>query len=66
MVPEGMRWMIELNPLAWAAQAARSVLLNGVAAPWDGWSLHLVASCIFAILGWAFFRRVKSGFADVL
>lgn len=66
MVPEAMRWMIDLNPLAWAAEAARSVLLNGMAAPWEGWSLHLVASCVFAILGWAFFRRVKSGFADVL
>ena len=66
MVPESMRWMIDLNPLAWAAEAARSVLLNGTVAPWDGWGLHLAVSCAFAVMGWAFFQRTKPGFADVL
>ena len=66
MVPESMRWMIDLNPLAWATEAARNVLLSGTVAPWDGWGLHLAVSCVFATMGWAFFQRTKPGFADVL
>lgn len=66
MVPESMGWLIDLNPLAWAAEATRNVLLNGVAAPWDGWGVHMLAACIFAGLGWAFFQRTKPGFSDVL
>ena len=66
MVPASLRWMVDLNPLAWAAEAARSVLLNGTAAPWEGWGMHLVVSCTLATMGWAFFQRVKPGFADVL
>lgn len=66
MVPDALRWMIDLNPLAWAAEASRSVLLNGTAAPWDGWTVHLLVSSAFAVAGWAFFQRIKPGFADVL
>ena len=66
MVPVSLRWMVDLNPLAWAAEASRNVLLNGTAASWEGWGAHLLASCILAVLGWAFFQRTKPGFADVL
>lgn len=66
MVPASMRWMIDLNPLAWAAEATRNVLLNGSAASLEGWGVHLLVSCIFAVLGWAFFQRTKPGFSDVL
>lgn len=66
MVPGGMRWLVHLNPLAWAAEAARGILMQGVAPHWGGWGVHLLASCALLLFAWWFFRRVQPGFADVL
>lgn len=66
MVPQGMRWLVHLNPLAWAAEAARGILMQGAAPDWGGWGVHLLASSLLLIFAWWFFRRVQPGFADVL
>lgn len=66
MVPQGMRWLVQLNPLAWSAEAVRGILMQGIAPDWAGWGLHLLASSLLLIFAWWFFRRVQPGFADVL
>ncbi len=66
MVPEGMRWLVELNPLAWTAECVRGLLMHGTSPDWLGWVSHFgvaLASMAFAL--W-FFRRVQPGFSDVL
>lgn len=66
MVPQGMRWLVQLNPLAWSAEAARGILMQGAAPDWSGWAVHLLVSGALLLFAWWFFRRVQPGFADVL
>ena len=65
-VPAGLRGLFELNPVAWAAEGLRGVLLQGLALDGTDWSLHLMASAAAAgFAAWAF-KRLQKGFADVL
>ncbi|MCA0327576.1 MAG: ABC transporter permease [Proteobacteria bacterium] len=66
LVPGGMRWLVEANPLAWAAEVARGALMHGLTPALGPWLLHMaIAGALLAGAAW-FFRRVQPGFADVL
>ena len=65
-LPESVRSVMLLNPLAWVMTGTRDVLLAG---RWPDWGALLVlfAACtLVALAGAAFFRKVHSGFADVV
>ena len=65
-LPESVRSVMLLNPLAWVMTGTRDVLLAG---RWPDWGALLVlfAACtLVALAGAAFFRKVRSGFADVV
>src|SRR5690606_9787703 len=66
MLPARLQPWFELNPLAWAIDVARGLMLAGVWPDWVGWALWLLigAACAGAAL-WCF-QRVREGFADVL
>jgi len=58
--------LILCNPLAVAMETCRA-LLNGTPGPGMGWIIALIAITVLATTGgYAFFRRTKDGFADVL
>lgn len=65
-VPEGMRGMFELNPVAWAAEALRGILLDARPLVLTDWVLHLALSAAAAALTAWIFRQLQEGFADVL
>lgn len=65
-LPEAVRGWLLLNPLAWVMTGTRDVLLAG---RWPDWAAlgWLFATCtLLALVGAAFFRRVRTGFADVV
>jgi lipopolysaccharide transport system permease protein len=65
-VPAGLRGLFELNPVAWAAEGLRGLLLQGQWLDVTVWSLHLMTSAAAAgFAAWAF-MRLQKGFADVL
>jgi lipopolysaccharide transport system permease protein len=64
-LPDHWRQWVFLNPLASVITQTRHVLLDGMWPDWWGVALNLVACSVLAMLGSAFFRAARSGFADV-
>lgn len=66
LVPERLRFIIELNPLTWLCQQTRELLLFGIVPALPRiifvW-LFCGAVCQF---GFVWFSKVKKGFADVI
>ena len=65
-IPPNMRMLFELNPVAWAAESLRSLLLDGRPLNLTDWSWHLAISACAALAAAWVFRRLQEGFADVL
>lgn len=65
-LPEQVRWVATLNPLAVAIEHARQVLF------WGNWPdpvsliVQSVAAALMAWIGYVWFQRTRNGFADVL
>ena len=66
MIPAGMQWLIQCNPLAWSVELVRGVLMHGQPIDWLGWGAHALAACALLVLARWFFIRIQPGFADVL
>lgn len=65
-VPPSLRGLFELNPVAWAADSLRGLLLEGRALELGPWAVHLGVSAVAALVATWIFRRLQGGFADVL
>ena len=65
-VPERLRGLFELNPVAWAAESLRGLLMNGQGLVLAEWAVHLVVSAAAAGLAAVVFRQLEKGFADVI
>lgn len=65
-LPASVRGWMLLNPLAWVMTGTRDVLLQGQWPDWQALGLLWVACTLLALLGAAFFRKVRTGFADVV
>ena len=65
-VPPPFRRFIELNPLSLIADQSRKVVMLGSGLDWRSWLYTFVFGAIVCFLGYVFFARTKSAFADVL
>jgi len=65
-VPESVRGFYALNPLTLPVENLRAILFYGVVPAAADLLLPIVASTVFAVLGWFVFRRLRPGFYDVL
>ena len=65
-IPPAVRPWLFLNPLALTITQTRQVLLDGQWPDWPAYTIHLIACCAVAVLGAAFFRAARKGFADVV
>lgn len=65
-LPERLRWVMEINPLAFPIEQAREVVVVGNLPNWAGLVAYSVAGAVVMWLGYAWFQRTRSGFADVL
>jgi lipopolysaccharide transport system permease protein len=65
-VPPSFLPLVLANPLATIIDEARNAVLWGSPPPWGQYGLVLLAGFLAMIVGYAFFMRTKSAFADVL
>lgn len=65
-VSEKFRIFFILNPITFIIDQAREVALWGRMPDWEGLGLYLLASCVVAAIGYAWFNATRRGFADVL
>ena len=65
-LPESVRSVMLLNPLAWVMTGTREVLLTGHWPDWGALLLLFVTCTLVAMLGAAFFRKARVGFSDVV
>ncbi len=65
-VPDGLRFYIQMNPIAVFVQDARKVILWGQIPDFQWYAVCLLISVITFVLGFAWFMKSKNAFADVL
>lgn len=65
-VPESLRWLVSFNPVAWAVDALRALLLHGDIPSGAIWLTHLGISALLMVAAFAVFRKLSSGFPDVI
>lgn len=65
-VPEAARPFYWLNPLTFELESARNVLFLGQGIDWGGYALYWLIAAVVFTLGFGFFQRARSGFADVV
>ena len=65
-VPESLRGILQLNPLAFIIEQLRDVLIWGRLPFWVGGAVYLIAALAVCALGHAWFQKTRKGFADVL
>ena len=58
-------WLL-LNPLTFVIEEARNVLIWGRVIDWPRWAISVVASFAIAWVGFWWFQKIRTGFADVL
>lgn len=64
--PEQLRFIMRLNPLGIPLEEMRRVVIFGQLPDWGLLAIYSVVSCLIFIVGLAWFRGTKSGFADVI
>lgn len=65
-VPENLRWIVRLNPLAVIVEQTRQVFLYGLPPDFSDLLLVSIFSLLVFLLGILWFIKTKKGFADVL
>lgn len=66
VIPEAWRWVLMLNPAAVLISMARNAVVFNQWPDFYLYGIELVVSIVVATIGYAFFMKVKSAFADVL
>ena len=65
-VPEGVRWLFELNPLTLIIEQMRAALLFGETPSYVGLVIYILVSLLTLLGGYKFFRLTRKGFSDVV
>ena len=65
-VPEPVRSLLELNPLAALIDGARDIVLFGRMFDWGPWSYALVLSLVMLQAGYAWFMATKKSFPELV
>lgn len=64
-VPDSIRGIYYLNPMAGVIQAYRDVIINGTAPEHSLW-FSALAACIILAAGYVLFKRLENQFADIV
>jgi len=65
-LPKALQPWMWLNPLSLMVEESRKVLVQGQWPAWGALGVYFVASLVFAFVGYAWFKRLSKGFADVV
>lgn len=66
IVPENLRWVIELNPFTALVRSYRRVLLDDVTPDWTGMVYFTCTALVVFFVGYWWFARTRKNFADVI
>ena len=66
IVPERLRWFIEINPFTSLVRSYRRVFLDGLAPDWRGLLYFSVVALVVFVFGYWWFARTRKNFADVI
>jgi lipopolysaccharide transport system permease protein len=64
--PNGLRWVLEINPLAIIIEQTRQVLILNIAPRLDSLILEVGISLVACEVCYRVFKRMKPAFADVI
>lgn len=65
-VPERFMWIMKLNPLSLVVESFRNVLVWGKPLDYTEWITWVLIGTFVSILGYYWFIKTRTGFADVL
>ncbi|MCL5999493.1 MAG: ABC transporter permease [Chloroflexi bacterium] len=65
-VPESLRGLYMLNPMAGLIEAYRAIALRGSWPQWEYLAISAAVAVVVFILGYAYFKRVEWQFADLI
>jgi lipopolysaccharide transport system permease protein len=65
-LPEDLRWLSAVNPIAFSIEQTRAVLIFGSLPNWRSLAIYTVIAAVIMWLGFAWFQKTRRGFADVL
>jgi lipopolysaccharide transport system permease protein len=66
IVPARFRIVLRLNPLAWTVENFRTLIFRGQLPDWAGLSAWTATAAVVMLLGYAWFRKTRRAFADVM
>lgn len=66
MVPENLRVILYLNPMTYLVENARNVLIYNQWPDWKQLAIVTTISYFIMLAGLSVFKRIKSGFSDVI
>jgi len=66
IVPERLRWFIEINPFTPLVRSYRNIFLDGLAPDWRGLLYFSVVALVVFVFGYWWFARTRKNFADVI
>lgn len=65
-VPTNLRSFFEINPVGWAAESLRGLLLESRPLDVSVWLMHLLVSALATVAAVWVFKQLEEGFSDVL
>jgi lipopolysaccharide transport system permease protein len=65
-VPESFRPWMQINPLTFAIEQSRALLIFGELPSLQDWLVYTAATGVVAWVGYVWFQKTRKGFADVL
>lgn len=66
VVNESLQWIFLLNPLTWAVESFREIVLLGLPLNIIDWIFQICVASVMAVISYLAFRRLRLGFGDVL
>lgn len=66
IVPQNLRWVIELNPFTALVRSYRRILMDNAAPDWTGLGYFTLIAVGVFLFGYWWFARTRKNFADVI
>jgi lipopolysaccharide transport system permease protein len=65
-LPDNFQFLLYLNPITWAVEQSRNVILWGLVPGITGYLSYTIISILIGWFGYLWFRRLRPGFSDVI
>ena len=65
-VPEGMRWLVKINPMSYLIEAYRNIFYNKTAPDPKELLIALAMGIVLCVIGYFIFEKLEKRFAEEL